>query len=353
MPVKIYVSHDKQGHPDPAIYTHENEGIYDLIKRLWLAFHHQEMLYTVIVNLHEPPADLIVISVNGVGVIELKHYFGQITQKPDGSWYAGPKRIEAGSANQGYRNPHEQVYAYAMEIRKLLIDEPIREKPWLPGQRHDWQEFKFGTAVCFTHPEAQIEQIQTSTRHQRKQDWEIFRILKPSEVAEWAFCLSFNAKVKQASRLVPVRLIPSEIERIVERIFKGIEWTEISKLMPTAEPYAYLNLIENGVYTMLFKLEDRGEEIIIGRDSKCGILLPERFPRVSREHAKITRTVEGISIEDLNSRNGTYIDGQRLEQNRKLQFGQQITLGGPTADSQICLLEFSLQPKAVEATTSA
>jgi hypothetical protein len=104
MPVKIYVSHDTQGRPDPAIYAHENEAVYDLIKRLWLAFHHQEVLYAVVVNLQEPPADLIVISERGLGVIELKHYFGQIIRKLDGTWYAGSKRIEAGSENRGYRN---------------------------------------------------------------------------------------------------------------------------------------------------------------------------------------------------------------------------------------------------------
>lgn len=76
------------------------------------------------------------------------------------------------------------------------------------------------------------------------------------------------------------------------------------------------------------------------------------FLSVSREHAKIIRTVKGISIEDLGSLNGTYINGQRLEKNGRLKSGQQIALGG-IADSQTCLLEFSLQPKVVEATTSA
>ncbi|MBE7551480.1 MAG: FHA domain-containing protein [Anaerolineales bacterium] len=354
MPVKIYVSHDAQGRTDPAIYVHENEAIYDLIKRLWLAFHHQETLYTVIVNLPEPPADLIVISERGVGVIELKHYPGQITQKREGSWYAGQTPIKAGSENQGYRNPHDQVQAYAARFREKLMDAPLRAEPWLPGRRSDWAEFKFGTAVCFSHPEAIIDYLQKSLRLQRPScEREIFRLLKPEDVPTWAASLTFETEIKQEHRFIPARLTPSQVLRIVTQLLKVNEWVEIVKLMPTAEPYAYLNLIENGVYTITFSLVDRGEEIIIGRNSKCGVLLPERFQRVSREHAKITRTVEGIFIEDLNSQNGIYINGQRLEQKGKLKPGQQITLGGPSANSRTCLLEFSLQPKAVEATTSA
>jgi hypothetical protein len=229
------------------------------------------------------------------------------------------------------------------------MDAPIRAEPWLPGRRSDWSEFKFHTAVCFSHPEAMIEDLQKSLHHQqRSKDWEIFRLRKLEDVPTWAASLTFETEINEK----PARLTKSEVLRIVTQLFKVNEWTEISKLMPIGEPYAYLNLIENGGYTRIFSLIDRGEDIIIGRDSKCGVSLPERFQLVSREHAKITRTIEGITLEDLNSRNGTYINGQRLVQKRKLKPAQQITLGRSTPDSRICLLEFSLEPKASGATTS-
>ena len=42
-----------------------------------------------------------------------------------------------------------------------------------------------------------------------------------------------------------------------------------------------------------------------GRDPDCDIPLPD-FPMVSWRHARLTRTPEGILVEDLGSRNGTY-----------------------------------------------
>ena len=352
MPVKIYVSHDEQGRPDPADHIHENQSTIDIIKKLWLDYHKQEVLYAIVANLHWPSADLVVITERGLGVIELKHYFGRISQGPDCSWYTGPNRIGTGSSNQGYRNPHEQVQAYAAQLREKLMDAPIRADPWLPGRWDDWSKFKFGTAVCFTHPEAIIEDQKSLHRQPQSKEWEIFLILKPEDVPTWAASLTFETQIKQGQRFMPARLTPSQVLRIVTKLLKVDEWPEIINLMPTGEPYAYLNLIENGVYTMTFSLVDRDEEIVMGRDPKCAVSLPERFQRISREHAKITRSVEGIYLEDLNSLNGTYINGQRLEQRKKLRPDQQITLSGATVSEAECLLEFSFEAKASRTTSS-
>lgn len=53
------------------------------------------------------------------------------------------------------------------------------------------------------------------------------------------------------------------------------------------------------------------EEIIIGRDEDCDVVLNER--QVSRKHVRITRRDEHYFIEDLDSRNGTWVNGHRLE----------------------------------------
>lgn len=53
------------------------------------------------------------------------------------------------------------------------------------------------------------------------------------------------------------------------------------------------------------------EEIIIGRDEDCDVVLNER--QVSRKHVRITRRAEHYYIEDLDSRNGTWVNGHRLE----------------------------------------
>lgn len=49
---------------------------------------------------------------------------------------------------------------------------------------------------------------------------------------------------------------------------------------------------------------------ILGRDF-TGAEYFNGFPKVSRQHAKVTREEEGWVIEDLNSVNGVYVDGER------------------------------------------
>jgi len=49
-------------------------------------------------------------------------------------------------------------------------------------------------------------------------------------------------------------------------------------------------------------------ELIIGRDPKCDITIPER--QVSRIHAKVYPIKDSITLEDLGSKNGTYNNGK-------------------------------------------
>jgi ABC-type multidrug transport system ATPase subunit len=73
------------------------------------------------------------------------------------------------------------------------------------------------------------------------------------------------------------------------------------------------------------KVPFRGDMIEIGRDPSCEIPLP--FPMVSWRHARLTRTEQGIVVEDLNSRNGTYLDGIKISGKTVMRPGQEIGLG--------------------------
>lgn len=76
------------------------------------------------------------------------------------------------------------------------------------------------------------------------------------------------------------------------------------------------------------------QEIVVGRDPSCEIALdPNYFIIVSRRHAAI-RPLQPLEnnlpcweICDLNSANGTYINGQYLQGCRQLQTGDRIELG--------------------------
>jgi pSer/pThr/pTyr-binding forkhead associated (FHA) protein len=92
------------------------------------------------------------------------------------------------------------------------------------------------------------------------------------------------------------------------------------------------------------------QKVVIGRDdSQCQICLPNQYAWVSGCHAEIQsvlnseadRTRPIWEICDLNSRNGTYINGQRLEKCQALQIGDRITLGSeePTEKSPELIFE--------------
>jgi hypothetical protein len=53
-------------------------------------------------------------------------------------------------------------------------------------------------------------------------------------------------------------------------------------------------------------------EMVIGRDESCGIVIADR--QVSRFHARLTPAPDGVLLEDLGSKNGTFCNGARLEE---------------------------------------
>ena len=65
-------------------------------------------------------------------------------------------------------------------------------------------------------------------------------------------------------------------------------------------------------------------QMVIGRDETCDITIPDR--QVSRHHARISVTPEGMLIEDLGSKNGTHRNGQTLREPVLLEDGDIIQI---------------------------
>lgn len=53
-------------------------------------------------------------------------------------------------------------------------------------------------------------------------------------------------------------------------------------------------------------------KMVIGRGSMCDIMIADR--QISRQHALLTSTSNGVLLEDLNSKNGTLLNGEPLEE---------------------------------------
>src|SRR5258708_510000 len=64
---------------------------------------------------------------------------------------------------------------------------------------------------------------------------------------------------------------------------------------------------------------------VVGRSSGCDLVV--RHASVSRRHAEIQVLGDSVTVLDLESRNGTYIDDQRIEPS-DLAVGQKVTFGG-------------------------
>ncbi|MCS7260805.1 MAG: FHA domain-containing protein, partial [Anaerolineae bacterium] len=63
-------------------------------------------------------------------------------------------------------------------------------------------------------------------------------------------------------------------------------------------------------------------EVLIGRSPDCRVVLNDR--QTSRHHARIACTPKGYILEDLGSKNGTYLNGQRLTKPARLVDGDEI-----------------------------
>jgi len=73
------------------------------------------------------------------------------------------------------------------------------------------------------------------------------------------------------------------------------------------------------------KFDLTGEETLIGRSSKCDIQIDQES--VSRNHAAIANTREGVKIRDAGSTNGTFINDELVEGERELRNGDLVKIG--------------------------
>ncbi len=91
-----------------------------------------------------------------------------------------------------------------------------------------------------------------------------------------------------------------------------------------------------------FALEE-GENLL-GRDPRAGIFLDDTT--VSRRHARIVISEERALIEDLQSKNGTFVRGTRIEAPERISDGDKIRLGSVPLTFRVFELSESTQTAA-------
>lgn len=69
----------------------------------------------------------------------------------------------------------------------------------------------------------------------------------------------------------------------------------------------------------------RRESVIIGRGTDCDVVIKDA--KASRRHCKLTRQENGFLLEDLASRNGTFVDGERISNPVHLKANHTFKIG--------------------------
>ena len=88
--------------------------------------------------------------------------------------------------------------------------------------------------------------------------------------------------------------------------------------------------------------------LVLGRDASCDVVIADR--QISRYHARITPTHEGIMLEDMGSKNGTHHNGKELSAPIVLQDGDSFAVSLAqeflflTSDSTMPLTEGAGKP---------
>jgi pSer/pThr/pTyr-binding forkhead associated (FHA) protein len=120
---------------------------------------------------------------------------------------------------------------------------------------------------------------------------------------------SYAGELDQDSR----PYITSPTERIPRRLprFDG----EDTRLSADDETIRSLNRSDKPVY----------RSWVVGSSADADIVV--NSPYVSRRHCRLSKGPQGFVIEDLNSRNGTYVNGRRIDVPVSVVCGDEITFG--------------------------
>ena len=104
--------------------------------------------------------------------------------------------------------------------------------------------------------------------------------------------------------------------------------------------------VEVGAERQRFEMPEGEAEVVVGRATDCHWIIPSGA--VSRRHARLVRHGREVTIEDLGSSNGTFVNGERLSAPRELRDQDRVQLGAveirfamppeePSADATIAL----------------
>jgi hypothetical protein len=305
VPVEYFIQNRPQ-------HTHEEQAVVKLARLMHRAFAASDRFYLLAVNVRfwRAQADALVLAPHAITLVELKSCADPVYGRARGPWHVMPRgeRIRGGS----HDNPYQQVIATRETLTKYL---DRNRRRFLARDRVQEMANRWGhvtAALVFSpllHPDSDIVAPPESRA------W--LGIVGLNEVPEFLF-----------SRFSPqLDLRPQELRQLAVEALHCHPWKDIEALLPSALTCGSLWLLdEAGRRTYVFPIVDGAT---IGRSRDNTLVVPRRFGRASRRHARMQVAGDAVWLHDDGSTHGTFINGKPVpaDQGHLLRDGDQITLG--------------------------
>lgn len=280
---------------------------------------------------HLTQLDGLLLGHNFIAIVDFKNYFDPIeANRLDGDWFvrSGKQRMLVKGGSK--KNPYRQ----ARNARRALHDYLVALEPTLFGKNSQKSWDAIYSFVLFhpaLHPQSRLPPLG------KEGYWLQFRSV--DAIAELA--LSTHSRVLELST--------EKMEALAKNAFLAQPWGEMNDLLKNEWGYMYIQEPgDTGDKTPVKIRLWRHDDFTIGRSSKYGHRIKLEHDKVSRAHARITVDDNNhIHIYDLQSKNGTYVDGHRIDSTsgQILSEDAKVQLGGIGSD--ICHIWFERKPVSV------
>ena len=115
--------------------------------------------------------------------------------------------------------------------------------------------------------------------------------------------------------------------RVIKLAWKEAACTAVLRTVsvPSSGRQSYRLVLTEAVSGLIPQEYPITESLSIGRNSNNDVIVHDAF--VSAEHACLTVTKKGCVLSDMNSTNGTYVNGAKIDAEVLLSSGDRITIG--------------------------
>lgn len=217
---------------------------------------------------------------------------------------------------------------------KLLSGEKLsrKQRKLLHSQRYEEELAPLKKIVDFTHQQSEmmVESIVPSAIVSRRVETNLMNLIKGNQISTPAFVENLQPAYDIEPMGADSQLSQKEYEY-------GVAEEPILQKQQKRSYLLRLRIVEGDEIDREYRVEI--PEIILGRGEDATIKL-EKDSKVSRNHAQLTVYNGNIYITDLDSSNGTYVDGQLIKERTQLAIGSQIRLG----DSLIVVSDVQSNP---------